>query len=94
MNRATNSLICASLALACLAGCQKKEEAPAAGPAEQVGRKLDQAAAKIAPEVNRLGEKAGQALQDAGKKMQGKAEEAQQRDRENEKAKQPDNPRQ
>lgn len=81
MDRKGSTLACTLLALALLAGCQKKEETPpAAGPAEQAGRKLDQAAAQIKPELEKLGDKAGQALKDAGQTLQQKAREGREQD--------------
>ena len=68
------ALACAGIAVAVLAGCQKKEEA---GTAETIGRKIDQAAAQGAVELNRMGEHAGRALEKAGEKLQRKSEQAQ-----------------
>ncbi|MDB5853027.1 MAG: hypothetical protein JWR22_1068 [Herminiimonas sp.] len=63
-----------------LAGCEKKPETSAAGPAETAGKQLDKAAAKAAVELNKAAEKAGEGLQNAGKKMQSAAKEAQDKD--------------
>lgn len=76
MDKSRVSLLCTGLLMLGLAGCQKQAEAPAAGPAEQAGRKLDQAAAEIKPGLEKLGEKAGAALQDAGRKLQEKSADA------------------
>lgn len=63
-----------------LAACQKNEsraDAAQKGPAEEVGQKLDQAAAKAAVEINKAAEQAGKGLQKAGESLQSKANEAQ-----------------
>lgn len=69
----------ATLTLLALAACQKQDvpQPRTAGPAEEAGRKLDQAAAEIQPKLNELGQKAGQVMQDAGRKMQETAREGQ-----------------
>ena len=81
MKQTVRMLAVAGMTLACLVACQKKDDASAAaGPAEQAGRKLDQAVADIKPELNRLGQKAGEAMQEAGQKLQQKAREGKQDD--------------
>jgi hypothetical protein len=69
---AVRMFVLASLSVAMLAGCEKQE----AGSAEQLGRKIDQAAAQGAIELHKMGEQAGKALEKAGEKLQGKSEEA------------------
>jgi hypothetical protein len=63
-----------------VAGCDKKPDASAPGPAESAGKQLDKAAAKATVELNKAAEKAGEGLQSAGKKMQSAAKEAQDKD--------------
>jgi hypothetical protein len=65
------------LTVASLAACEKKETAAAPGPAEQVGKQLDQAASRAGEELNKAASKAGEKMQEAGQKMQEKAAEAQ-----------------
>ena len=77
MTRMFRMFVCAGIAAFSLAACQKKEEPPP-GPAEQLGRKLDQAATQGAVELNKMGENAGKALEKAGEAIQNKAKEAQQ----------------
>jgi gas vesicle protein len=50
----------AGLMLAALAGCQQKDELSGAGPAEQAGRKVDQAREKTGRELTQAAEKANQ----------------------------------
>lgn len=51
-----------ALSVAALSGCQKQEPAPVsgAGPAEQAGRQLDQAAAKTSRDLSQAAEQARQ----------------------------------
>ena len=69
------SVVALSVALVALAGCQRTETA-GAGPAEQVGQKLDKAAVKAAEGLNKLAEKAGQGMEKAGENMQDAARDA------------------
>lgn len=60
-----------------LSACQKNENTAEKGPAEKAGQQLDQAAAKAAVEINKIGEQAGKALEKAGEKIQGASKDAQ-----------------
>lgn len=70
----SSKYVVALLALgAVLAGCQKKEEP---GPAEQMGRKLDQATQQAQEAAKDTGEKLNQAASQAGEKLNKATEEA------------------
>lgn len=73
------NLVIAGIAMAVVAACEKKEE-PAPGPAETLGRKIDEAAARGVVELNKMGEHAGRALEKAGETLQRKSEEAKRKD--------------
>ena len=75
MKTTVTSAFALGMVLAALAGCQRSETA-GAGPAEQVGQKLDQAAVKAAEGLNKLAEKAGQGMEKAGENMQDAARDA------------------
>lgn len=62
-----------------VAACQKTDTADnEKGPAEQAGKKLDQAASRAGEELNKATEAAGKGLQQLGQKMQNEAEQAHQ----------------
>jgi hypothetical protein len=65
---------CLTLAAAVLilgsAGCKKKEE----GPAERLGKQIDQGVEKTGQEVNKAAEKMGQEVEKAGEKIKEAAE--------------------
>ncbi len=50
------------------AGCKRSEDGE--GPAEQAGRKIDNALEKAAQETGKLMERVGESMQNAGEKMQ------------------------
>ena len=79
MKTTMTSAIALTVALAALAGCQRDDPARATGPAEQVGKKVDEAAVKAAEGINKLAEKAGKGMEKAGENMQNAAKEAQTR---------------
>ena len=79
MRTVFKTLLIGGLAATVIAGCEKKEE-PAPGPAETLGRKIDEAAARGAVELNKMGEHAGRALEKAGETLQRKSEETKQQD--------------
>lgn len=58
MHRLAFSAVAAAMLLGLVPGCQKKE-----GPAEQAGKEVDKAVAKVGQQI----EKAGDAIQDAAK---------------------------
>ncbi|GIZ53545.1 hypothetical protein [Noviherbaspirillum aridicola] len=70
------ALFAGAALVAALAGCEKRDEAAGAGPAQQAGEKIDQAASQAGEKMNELAGKAGQGMQELGQKMQEKAEEA------------------
>ena len=76
MKMTMTSAFALGVVLVALAGCQRNDTASTAGPAEQVGQKLDQAAVKAAEGLNKLAEKAGQGMEKAGENMQDAAREA------------------
>lgn len=81
------SILAASMLIAGLAACQKKDEvAMENGPAETAGQKIDQAAATTMQKLDEVGarisqstanatEEAGKKIERAGEKMQGSAQE-------------------
>jgi predicted small secreted protein len=73
----TSIAIASCLLLAALAACERNTPPGAAGPAQQAGEKIDQAAAKAASGINRMAEKAGSGLEKAGENMQKEAKQAQ-----------------
>jgi ABC-type branched-subunit amino acid transport system substrate-binding protein len=50
-----------------LSACKKKEEGP--GPAERLGKQIDQGVEKMGQEINKAGEKIGQEMEKAGEKI-------------------------
>lgn len=66
----------AAILVTALAGCEKRDASSGAGPAQQAGEKIDQAASQAGEKANELAGKAGQGMQELGQKMQDKAEEA------------------
>ncbi|NEX59924.1 hypothetical protein [Noviherbaspirillum galbum] len=77
MKRRTYPLAAAILLVAGLAACQKQESTAQPGPAERVGKQIDQATAKAGEELNKAAAKAGAEMKDAGQKLQEKASDAQ-----------------
>jgi len=65
-------VLLAGAALICgLSACQKDE-----GPAERVGKKLDEAAATAADKIEEVTSKVGEKVQEAGKSIQKAADDA------------------
>jgi hypothetical protein len=58
-------LMAAGLLLAGIAGCKKKEE----GPAETLGKQIDQGIEKMGKEGEKAGEKVAQELEKAGEQI-------------------------
>lgn len=55
----------ASTLLVALAGCQKQE----AGPAEQAGKEIDKAAAKVTQQIEKAGERVQETAKDASREI-------------------------
>lgn len=55
-----NAVLACSALLVVLAGCQKQE-----GPAEKIGKEVDQAATKVGQQVEKAGEKIKDVAEDA-----------------------------
>ena len=77
MKTPVTSAIALCMLLAALAGCERHDTANTEGPAEKVGQKIDQAAVKATEGVNKLAEKAGAGMENAGENMRKAAEQAQ-----------------
>ena len=76
MKTTVKSAFALGMLLAALAGCQRDDPARSEGPAEKVGKKVDEAAVKAAEGINKLAEKAGQGMEKAGENMQNAAKDA------------------
>ena len=61
------AIVMAGLMLGGIAGCQKKEDATGAGPAEQAGRRLDQVTDKAGADLTKAAHEANQQIQDAAR---------------------------
>lgn len=61
---------------ALLGGCQKKEEPVGAGPAEQAGRKIDQATANASRELSQASQQASQQMSEAARETSQKIDRA------------------
>ncbi|GGC17533.1 hypothetical protein GCM10007205_28180 [Oxalicibacterium flavum] len=72
MTRKWMALLAGVLLLSGLAACQKKDE----GPAERVGKKLDEAASTAAEKIEEVTSKVGEKMQEAGKSIQKAADDA------------------
>jgi hypothetical protein len=68
----TTSLMAAALALAALAGCQPKHDTGAIGPAQQAGKAVDDAGAKVAASLHAPIDKA----EEAKRKMEAAGDQA------------------
>ncbi len=65
ISRGVIAALIVGVMVAGLAGCQKKE-----GPAEHVGKEIDQAVEKTDQQIDKSMEKAGESMEKAGEKMQ------------------------
>lgn len=74
--RGLAALVVLGVVLGGVAGCKKKEDAVGAGPAEQMGRKLDQATDKAGRELTEAAETANRQIQDAAKETAEQANKA------------------
>ena len=70
--RNTTTLLTALLALAALAGCQPKQDTGAPGPAQQAGKAVDEAGARVAKSLHAPIDKA----EEARRKMEAAGEQA------------------
>jgi hypothetical protein len=74
------SVFALSILVVALSACQKNDNTADKGPAEKVGKQLDQAAAKAAVEINKAAEQAGKGLEKAGESLQNTAKDAKAKD--------------
>ena len=83
MLKPITGMLVVSFFLVNLTACQRQEETPKAadvGPAEAAGAKIDAAAEKLRPALNKVGEKVGQALQKGGEKLEDDSKDAQKKE--------------
>jgi hypothetical protein len=69
------ALAAAALAVV-LSGCGQKQAEDGAGPAEKVGKQVDQAASRAGEELDKFAGKLGQGMEKAGQKLQDEASQA------------------
>jgi hypothetical protein len=74
--RGVAALVVLGVVLGGMVACKKKEDAVDAGPAEQMGRKLDQATDKAGRELTQAAETANQQIQDAARETADQANKA------------------